>query len=102
MWAIAHYDFGLSDEEFGDLTPALFEALLDRKVAAEKKEFLQTGILAAAIINYAGRIHEGQPVNPLAFVPNHEEKVDDISKLPPDQQAAAVMKQMFKREVKRG
>lgn len=78
---------GLSDEEFGDLTYALFEALLKRKEEEDRKKFIHTGIIAAATINFSGNITD--PVDPMDFVPGQQKEID-LSKMTPEQQAEHV------------
>jgi hypothetical protein len=79
----------LSDEEFGDLSYCLFDALLKRKEEEERKRYIHTGILAAAIINFSGN-RSGDPVDPLDFVPGTEKKELDLSKMSPKEQRAAL------------
>ena len=89
----------LSEEEFGELTPALFEALLDRKQTADKAEYARAGIIAAAVINHSMSPPE-KAVHPLDFVPGESKKDRDatnLSELSPEAQAKAV-KGMFTRK----
>ena len=73
LWAVARYDLGLSDREFGELTSVEFEALLDRRTEERNRAQLNAGIVAAAICN-AFRGQDSKPVSPIDFVPDYKEK----------------------------
>lgn len=65
---------GLNDDEFGGLTLGLLDALLNRQVEREKREYLRAGIVAAAIYNanpFRGK--NSKAVSPLDFVPSFGE-----------------------------
>jgi hypothetical protein len=52
------------------LSPAAFDALFRRKQEAERRAFLRSGIIAAAIYNANPfRGQDAKPVSPLEFVP---------------------------------
>lgn len=102
MWAIARFDLGLSDKEFGAITPAMLDALLRRKQAREQQEFLRTGIVAAAIINFSMSPPK-EPVSARDFVPDFdgtkEEKEEfDLRNLSPEDQKRYII-DMFSKKV---
>lgn len=51
MWAIARYDLGLSEAEFWQLTPRLFEELSDRWKAAQARADRRAGEVVAMLYN---------------------------------------------------
>lgn len=102
---MCRYDFRLSDSETGRLTPALFHALLERKRAGEKQEFLRAGIVAAAVINFSMG-HPDKPVTEADFVPDwlredKDKQAVDLTTLTAEQQAAYVINQFSKRTYRR-
>lgn len=96
MWAIARFDFGLTDDEFGDLTYKLFDALVARKESEEKKQFMRTGMVASAVMNFS-MCHPDKHVSMMDFVPGHEEK-KDLDKMEADEVSAHLMSQFSKKE----
>jgi hypothetical protein len=93
----------LTDDEFGELTPELFDALLKRKEANDKVAFIRTGIIAASIVNHSFSPPE-KPVSPMDFVPGvgvNEGSQIDLTKLSPEAQAAYVLKQFGKKQFRR-
>lgn len=96
---MARFDLQLTEEEFGELTPGLFEALVTRKQAADKADYARAGIVAAAVINHSMSPPE-KAVHPLDFVPGESKKdreAFDLSSMTPEAQAKAV-KGMFTRK----
>ena len=76
---MARYDLGLSESEFGRLSPAALDELLSRKWEGEKREFLRSGIVAAAIYNANPfRDKNAKAVNPLDFVPDDKPKDNQL------------------------
>jgi hypothetical protein len=51
MQAVAFYDFRLTEEQFGRLTPLQFWALWDRRAAAFRQQCYLQGIVASAVFN---------------------------------------------------
>lgn len=100
MWAIGRFDLGLTDAEFGKLNPALFQALLNRKQEQDKKEFLQTGMIAAAVINFSAG-HPEKPVSVMDFVPGHKKQEFDLRDLPPEEQWRRIRNEFMKKEFRR-
>ena len=97
LWAIGRYDLGLSDEDFGSLTPALFEALLIRRTAETKQDYLRSGIVAAAVIN-SSMAAPKEPVHPIEFVPGETKPEEpDLTTLSPEEQQVSVKRTMSKR-----
>lgn len=80
---MARFDLGLEDEEFGDLTYRQLDALVERLKERERKEYIRTGIVAAAVINFSYRPPE-KPAKILDFVPDMQEEArPDLSKMTP-------------------
>lgn len=93
-------DLGLTDEQFGDLSYAQFDALIDRKLEIDRRSYLCAGIVAAAVVNMQ-RDPDSPAVSPLDFIPG-EKKKTELLEMDPNEQAAHVMSQFSKREVRRG
>jgi hypothetical protein len=101
LWATAHFDLGLSDEELGVLTPRMFHALLKRKQMADREAFLRTGMIASAVINYSMG-HPEKPVSPMEFVPGGEQKSKfDLRELSPEGQKAYIIDAFSSKKMKR-
>lgn len=96
---MARFDLGLSDEEFGDLSYAQFEALIDRKKRADRLWWIHTGTLATAIINFSERAPERR-VKVTDFLADEESEVD-ISKLSAEEQATHFMNLFAKQTITR-
>ena len=94
---MARYDLGISDTEFGELTPHLFDLLLQRKQAQDKQEYYRAGIIAAAVVNFSMG-HPDKPVSPMDFVPGVKKKDFDLSTMTPEEQAKFV-KGMFGKKI---
>ena len=73
MWAWARYDFGLSDEEFGDLTPGEFNALCTRRNIRIRYERYANAITAAAVYNVNRRSSDDAIVSAFDFVRDEQE-----------------------------
>ena len=100
LWAIARIDLGLSDEEFGDLSYGLFDALMERWWQRERREYMRAGVVASVVANCLGR-REGDPaITPMDFVPGEKREVD-LDKLPPEEAARRMISMMGKRTVTR-
>lgn len=97
---MARYDLGLSDEDFGDLTYALFEALIKRLEEGERNRYLHTGILATSVIN-TSFCRPDNPVKVEDFVPKDKGEEYDLSKLSAEEQTAHVMSTFSKRTFSR-
>lgn len=46
----------------------MFDALLARKEAQDQRENIQSGVIAAAVVNFS-MVHPEKPVSPMDFVP---------------------------------
>ena len=69
------YDFGLTNDQFWQLTPAQFAALSHRHEQRAKQEDLRTGIIASSLWNVARSIcgaSEGEPFTPQQFMPTYD------------------------------
>ena len=66
---MARLDFGLTDDEFGNMTPYQFEGLLDRHKQRMDREELLNGILASTVAN-CGFARPEEPVAPRDFMPS--------------------------------
>lgn len=66
---MARYDFGLSQEEFGKLTPGMFAALLKRKAVEFNTQLYLAGLTASMIFNRS-RTKDTDPIlTAFDFVP---------------------------------
>lgn len=61
MWAIGRYDLGLSDDEFEECTPKMFQALCKRRNVRIKYDRFANAMTAAAIYN-VNRSSENDPM----------------------------------------
>lgn len=95
---MARYDLGLSDEEFGDLTYGLLEALVDRLREDQRKEYLRVGVVAAAVIN-SGFCRPEKPVKPTDFVPGLGDEGPDLSRMTPAEQEKYWLGQFAKKSI---
>ena len=96
LWAIGRYDLGLTDDEFGVLTPGLLEALLDRKQAESKQDYFRTGLISAAVINTSMAAPK-RPVSALDFVPGEKPKEKDLSTMTGEEAEAEILAQFSKK-----
>lgn len=72
MWAIAVYDFRLSDEQFWKLTPAQFWALSRRHDHAVRHGDLHAGIIASTVANCnRDPKRKKEPFSPRDFMPSY-------------------------------
>jgi len=55
MWALARVEWGMTIEEFGELTMGQWEALLTRRTISHRYNCLYSGMVAASVENSAGR-----------------------------------------------
>lgn len=79
LWAIARYDLGITSyDEFGRLTLAQFEALLDRKMEEHRRSMLCAGVVASTVANSAPF---GDPkrkaISPMDFVPEYKRRAPE-------------------------
>lgn len=74
----------MGTEEFGRSSYAQIEALVDRYKEDQRRQFLQTGIIASAIINML-RAPDSKPVKATDFVPDLRDK-KDLSAMSPEEQ----------------
>ncbi len=97
IWAVARFDLGLSTTEFGELSPALFESLVERKRQADREEYLRAGIIASSIINSSMGAPE-KAISPWDFVPGEKEQKEtmDLTQMTPEDQASYVLKMFNK------
>ena len=96
LWAIARYDLGLTTDDFGELTPALFEALIERRKAESKQDYFRTGLISAAVINTSMAAPK-TPVSAMDFVPGDKPKPKDLTTMDPEEAAATVLAEMSKK-----
>lgn len=71
---------------------------MNRKEEEERKQFLRTGVIASAIINFSMNRPE-IPVSPSDFVPGIEKEEQDLSKMSAEAAAAHVMSTFSKRTI---
>jgi hypothetical protein len=101
MWAIARIDMGLSDDEFGALTPYQFEALLEQLNARRVRQELLNGIVASTVANTGFRAPE-EAATPADFMPSELEHADEEPERMSAEVFVAAMKDVFLRAEKDG
>jgi hypothetical protein len=85
LWAIARYDLGIGLGEFGELTLAQFEALLDRHHEAHRRRMAAAGVVAAAVYN-SQRTKDSDPlVNAVDFIPASLSELSQADSEPEDE-----------------
>jgi len=79
---MAQYDFGLSDEEFGELTPGEFNALCKRRNIRIRYERYAHAITASAIYNCNRADADASIVTAFDFIRTEEdaEKLEKLNK----------------------
>lgn len=70
MWAVARYDLGLTEEEFFDITPAQFFALVKRKNIETKEQDYRSGVIASNIVRVVCKQEDGKKYSPSYFFPS--------------------------------
>ena len=97
---------GLADADIGGLNLLEYDALIQRKKAADNRERMNAGIVAAAILNSAAfGDPDRKPVSPLDFVPDYQNiergRADemDLTTLTPLQQKAYLENMFSKRKM---
>jgi len=98
---LARFDLGLSSEEFGDLSYAQFEALLDRKKRHDRVQWFHTATLAVTIGNTSGNLEKPLKVEDFLPPDENDEAEVDLTKLSPEQQALHFMNMFSKKTVTR-
>jgi len=73
LWAWAKYDFGLTWEEFEELTPLMFLALCKRRNVAIRYERYANAQTAAAVYNVNRHSADDPIVRPFDFVMTDEQ-----------------------------
>lgn len=76
MWAVARYDFGLTDEEFGKLTPTQFQLLWERRTANFRRQCYLHGITAAATYNVQRTDWKQETLSPMDFIPRSQAETE--------------------------
>ncbi len=76
----------------------MFDLLLKRKEAKDRREWYQTGTIAAAVVNFS-MCHPEKQVSAEDYVPGikQEKKEFDLTKLSPEDQAKYVLGQFSKK-----
>lgn len=77
MWAVARYDFGLTDEEFGELTVPQFWLLWQRQQMTFRRDCYLAGIQASATYNVHRTEQKQRVFTAFDFVP---QTADDAEK----------------------
>ena len=80
------YDFGLSDEQFWELTPPQFSALSARFDQQNKILDYRAAIIASTIAN-TSRSKDDPPFTPKQFMPDYGDEEEEIE----EQSAEAMM-----------
>jgi hypothetical protein len=72
LWAIGVYDFGLSSEQFWDLTPPQFAALSDRHDDRNQRDEFYSANVASIIANcHRDEKSRPKPYTPKDFMPSY-------------------------------
>jgi hypothetical protein len=83
------------------LTFGQFDLLLERKEEMDRKAWMHTGLIVANVINFS-MCHPDQTVSMMDFVPKRRnEKEQNLLEMAPEQQAAAIIGKMTKKNYKR-
>lgn len=70
MWAVARYDLGLTEQEFLDITPARFFALIDRHNSEKQEQDYRAGIIASNIVRVHASKEDSAKYGPGYFFPS--------------------------------
>lgn len=73
MWAWARFDFGLTLDEFADLTPGGFQALARRRAAGIKHLRYANALTASAVYNVNRSKADDPLIRPFDFVMDDEQ-----------------------------
>jgi hypothetical protein len=77
LWSIGVYDFGLTDEQFWELTPAQFSALSERYDQDNMRLDFRAAIISSVIAN-TSRGKDDPPFTPKQFMPDYgDEEVEN-------------------------
>ncbi len=71
MWSVGVYDFGLTSEQFWELTPAQFSILSQRYDQENQRCDFRAALIASVIAN-TSRSKEDPPFTPQMFMPDYE------------------------------
>jgi len=75
LWAIGIYDLRLSDEQFWQLTPAQFNALVKRKMIDEEQKDYRTALICSVIANvFRDKKKRRKPFKPQDFMPQRRKQ----------------------------
>ena len=78
---MARYDFGLSWDEFEELTPKMFQALCKRRNVRIKYERYANAQTAAAVYNVNRHSADDPMVRPFDFIMDDEQASQRVSKI---------------------
>lgn len=79
MWAVAVYDFGISDAEFWELTLLKFDAIARRSNEVERKKDYRVAMVCAAIYEQNRNPKKrAEPYSPSDFMPKEEPTINDL------------------------
>lgn len=97
---------GVSENEVGSLNLLEYDALVKRKQAADNRERLNAGIIAAAVCNTAAfGDPDRKPVSALDFVPEWKDLAEasatDLRNMSPNQQRAFLSNMFSKKKMTR-
>jgi len=90
FWAVARYDLKLSADEFFDLTPRQFDALVKRRRSSLEASEFMTAQLISALYNTGFKTPE-KPTSPLDFMPSQWAKKRNKPKAAAESGAAVRM-----------
>jgi hypothetical protein len=78
-WSAARFHLGLTDREFGELTPRQFALLMDRHREKVDLDKTLAGIVASAVANF-GYCRPKEALQPADFVGGPRQKKPRVSK----------------------
>lgn len=70
---MGRYDLGLSDDEFGEMSPRHFSLLMERREDEHRRADLRAGIVASLIAN-VHRSKDAEMFTPEMFMPGYRPK----------------------------
>lgn len=91
---------GIHTEEFGRLTLGLLDLLIKRREIDENAKYARTGMVAAAVINFA-MCHPEKPVSHTDFIPGYVAEEKDMREWTPQEQADYIRNMFSKKTYNR-
>jgi len=86
MWAVARYDLNLTDDQFLDITPAQFFALVERRNLEKQEADYRAGVIASNIVRVFCDKNESKRYTPGYFFPSlkteKERRAESVAQSP--------------------